>query len=79
MMQSENAMPCKAPAKKHSPKFRRQRLKEEEIAVLEREFEANSEWDYDFQKELAARLNFSRVKVYKWLYDRKVKELKGQA
>ena len=34
----------------------------------------NSDWNYQFQVELGDRLGFSRVKIYKWHYDRKKKE-----
>ena len=48
----------------------RRRLKKAEIAILEKEFQKNSDWNYDYQHELGEKLGFSRVKIYKWHYDR---------
>ena len=56
-------------------KRRRNRLRRVEVAVLEQELLARgSDWPFQVQAELGARLGISRVKVYKWLYDRKKKQ-----
>jgi len=51
----------------------RHRLSKEQIKYLEIEFEKNPYWDKAHQKKIAARLNFSLSKVYKWNYDQKIR------
>ena len=53
------------------------RFRKDQIAILEREFQMNSDWDREFQKELGDRLGFPQVKIYKWHYDRKMKARLG--
>ena len=52
----------------------RHRLSKEQIKFLELEFEKNPYWDKAHQKKIAARLNFSLSKVYKWNYDQKIRQ-----
>lgn len=59
-------------------KKRRQRLNEQQEAVLELEFQKNMDWSIEKQKQLARRLEMSMSKVYKWCWDRK-KRFKTEA
>ena len=49
---------------------RRHRLLKVQVAILEQEFQKGNEWDQVFQAEQAKRLGITRIKVYKWHYDR---------
>ena len=52
----------------------RQRLRSEQIAMLEVEYQRNPNWHSSFITSLAQRLQLNRTKVYKWSWDRKKKE-----
>ena len=60
------------------PFAHRHRMTKELVSVLEQEFCRSgglaANWELEHQKEIGERLGISRVKVYKWLYDRKRKE-----
>ena len=45
--------------------------------MLENAYQNNSDWSRDFVKQTAIRLGLNRVKVYKWHWDRKKKDLDG--
>ena len=47
--------------------------------LLEAEYQKQSDWNIAKTKELSTRLNLSRVKIYKWHYDRKRKEVQDMA
>ena len=43
--------------------------------LLETEFQYSANWSKSKISELAVRLSLKRAKVYKWLYDRRKREL----
>ena len=51
--------------------LRRHRLTLNQVKILESAFLNDPEWSKQDVKELAAGLDLSRVKIYKWHYDRK--------
>ena len=58
---------------------RRMRLKPDQVAVLEAEFQRDSSWRKEQTYALADRLKMKRLKVYKWGYERKKKVDTGEA
>ena len=65
---------CKQSSTRQKEKLRRRRLSKIEMNLLEAEYQKQSDWNIAKTKELSTRLNLSRVKIYKWHYDRKRKE-----
>ena len=61
-----------------TPTLRRARLTSDQHAVLENAFLIDPNWSKRYVKELALSLNLNRVKVYKWHWDRKKKELQDR-
>ena len=49
-----------------------------QLDMLENAYQNNSDWSRDFVKQTAIRLGLNRVKVYKWHWDRKKKDLAGE-
>ena len=47
--------------------------------MLEQEYQRNPNWDLQHTKQLAERFGLTRVKVYKWHYDRKRLDLSRQS
>lgn len=53
-------------------KGRRVRKSKEQIDVLTKEYEINSDWSSEEINALASRLNLTKKQVYKWYWDQKV-------
>ena len=51
----------------------------EQVELLERHFEENSNWDSDKIAMLSRLMNKKRAKIYKWIYDHKKKLQKNAA
>lgn len=49
----------------------RRRLTKAERAKLEAEFAKDNNWSREKQAKIGASIGVGRIKVYKWLYDRK--------
>ena len=47
----------------------------EQLNLLEAEFQSNPIWNTKRTKNIAESLNINRVKVYKWHYDRKRRDV----
>ena len=49
------------------------------MALLEHEYQRNSNWSTARITQIAKRLKLNRTKIYKWSWDRKKKEAEEQA
>jgi len=56
---------------KQKKKWRRRRLKKQEIDFLEDVFQKEPVWNVAKKKWLSAKLGMGRTKIYKWHYDRR--------
>lgn len=52
---------------------RRNRKNRDQISVLLKEYEENSQWDKDFIQELSKKTGLSEAQIYKWNWDYKKK------
>ena len=74
---SEISMRCSEPSQSNAGrvKHKRRKLFFPEVMLLETEFSKNNNWTHKEISEVAAKLNFSHAKVYKWHYDRVRREV----
>ena len=60
------------------PERRRRKFNASEQALLEAEFQKNSQWSCELKQTLSERLGVNRLKIYKWNYDRQQREAQSQ-